>query len=276
MAKKTKDKGVSLVITLYNEESKSRCLELFFCLKSNIENEHISKIHILYENLDNDSFLFDIIKNTVSNKIVIKKIKKRPTYDEIFYYCNQNIVGNTIVANSDIIFNETLENLKFLKKDDFILLTRYQKYNNKYKLIHLPDVDNKVNIFSQDSWMFVSPLKYKINCPIQIGTMFCDSFISYILSSTKYKCYNLYDSIKSYHIQIGVSESEKMANNKAMMDERWQYVYELNNKKTTNFLYGLRKNTLIDFKNKENYNNFVCWDDFWHSKTEDALVNGVE
>jgi hypothetical protein len=273
--KSSQNKGVNLVITLYNENSKNRCLELFFCLKSNIENEHISKIHILYEDPDKDSFLFDIIANINSEKIIIQTITKRPTYNEIFCYCDNNIVGPTIIANSDIVFNETLDNLKFLQKNDFISLTRYQKYNNKFKLIHLPDVGNKINIFSQDSWMFISPLKYKIDCPIEIGTMFCDSLINYVLSSTKYKCYNLYDLIKSYHVQSGISESEKMAASKEILDNRWQYVYELTNKTTTNFLYGLRKNTLLDFKNKENYNNFINWDDFWHSTKEDLACTNT-
>ena len=80
--KSSQNKGVNLIITLYNENSKNRCLELFFCLKSNIENEHISKIHILYEDPDKDSFLFDIIANINSEKIIIQTITKRPTYNE--------------------------------------------------------------------------------------------------------------------------------------------------------------------------------------------------
>lgn len=280
--KKNQIKNVNnnLVITLYNEKSIDRCLELLFCLKTNIENEHISKIHILYENPDENSFIFDIIQNmcnenlyNFNEKIIIQKITKTLTYNDIFSYCNENIEGNTILADSYIIYDETLENIQFLQEDDFISLTQYQKYDNKFKLAHLEYLHNKINIFSQDSWIFISPLKHNLECNMEMGKMFSDSFINYKLLLTNYKCFNLYESIKSFHIQNDISESKNFENNKESIDKQWQYVYELNNKITTSFLYGIRKNTICDFKNKENYNNFISWDLFLHSKKEDVFNN---
>jgi hypothetical protein len=259
----------NLVITLYNEKSIDRCLELLFCLKTNTENEYISKIHILYENPDSNSFLFDIITNICSenlydfnNKIIIHKITKRPTYNDIFNYCNKNIIGNTIIANSDIVYDETIENTQFLQEDYFISLTRYQKYDGLFKPMCLKDFNNKTNIFSQDSWIFISPLKHKLECSLLIGTFFCDSFLNFKLLNTNYRCFNLFECIKSYHVQNDNSTTTKYENNKELMDSRWNYIcYELNNG-DPNFLYGLKKNNLNDFINKKNYNNFIIWDDY--------------
>ena len=48
------------------------------------------------------------------------------------------------------MYDNTLENIKYIIETDFISLTRYQKYDNKYKTIYLHEFNNKVNIASQD------------------------------------------------------------------------------------------------------------------------------
>ena len=268
----------NLVITLYNEKSIDRCLELLFCLKTNSENKYISKIHILYENPDKNTFLFEMIEqlskyNTYNfkSKIIIENINQRPYYNDIFNYCNKNIVGNTIIANSDIVYDNTLENIKYITETDFISLTRYQKYDNKYKTIYLQEFNNKVNIVSQDTWIFMSPLKYEIDCPIQIGKMFCDSLLNYKLKDTKYNCFNLYKTIKSFHVQNNKSESQKMEDNNELTVNAWNNLYKLINKETDKFVYGIKLNTLEEFKNKTNYNKFIEWNTFLHSKVEDCI-----
>jgi hypothetical protein len=273
----TDDKNNNLVISLYNENSIDRCFELLFCLKKNTENNYISKIHILYETPDVNSFLFETIKAvsnynpSFKNKIIIQNISQRPTYNTMFNYCNKNIVGNTIIANSDIVYDTSLKHLDDLKEDDVISLSRYNKYDNKYKIIHYSDLYNKVNIFSQDTWILLSPLKYEIDCPMQIGRMFCDSFLNYKIKNTKYKCFNLYKTINSFHVQNSASESKKVENNKELMSDLWNNVYNLNNKITTTFLYGVKLNALEDFKNKTNYNKFIDWDTFVNSNVEDTI-----
>jgi hypothetical protein len=260
----------NLVISLYNEPSITRCLELLYCLKQNTENEYITNIHILFETPHNDSFLFDIIKQLYDNnifnfkKISITNIEKRPAYHDFFNYCNKNIIGNTIIANSDIVYDESLEYLKYLKNDDFISLTRYQKYNNIFKVIHFEEYDSKINCFSQDSWIFISPLKYNLECHMELGRMFCDSFLNYQLSKSMFKCYNLYNTIKSYHIQEQPSESEKITTEER--NKQWITIYESIQYSTKNFILALKSNTLDDFINKNNTNNFINWDDYINEK----------
>ena len=68
-----------------------------------------------------------------------------------------------------------------------------------------------------------------------------------------------------------MSESEKMVENKELLDNAWRYIYNLNNDETTTFLYGIKLITLEEFKNKTNYSKFIDWDTFWHSNEEDTL-----
>jgi hypothetical protein len=116
----------NLIISLYNEESITRCLELLFCLKKNVENEYISKIHILIESPENESFLYKVLHHLITihdnwkTKIILNPIDSRPSYDDIFIYSNNNIIGNVIVANSDIVYDETLKHLFYLTEDDFV------------------------------------------------------------------------------------------------------------------------------------------------------------
>jgi hypothetical protein len=68
-----------------------------------------------------------------------------------------------------------------------------------------------------------------------------------------------------------MSESDKVQQNEKLKSELWNYVYNLTNKTTTSFLYGVKLNTLYDFINKTNYNKFIDWDDFFNSKLEDII-----
>jgi len=101
--------------------------------------------------------------------------------------------------------------------------------------------------------------------------MFCDSFLNYKLKNSDYKCYNLYEDIISYHIQNNLSVSEIINKDQSKINEQWMKLYEGNNKLTHNFLYGLRKNTIEDFINKINYNNFLSWNEFLNSDNLDLV-----
>ena len=109
---KDNNDNINLVITLYNESSIDRCLELLTCLKLNTENKYISNIHILYENPDINSFLFEIIKElsnsemyNFKSKIIITPIQEKATHNFILEYC-KNIIGNIVILNSDIVYNK--------------------------------------------------------------------------------------------------------------------------------------------------------------------------
>ena len=96
--------------------------------------------------IDDELFKKYIDKN---NKIIIYKITNRWFITIFHSHCNQNINGNCIIANSDIIYDKTLNILKYLNDDDFSGLTRDNLKNGETELIKFKE--NKINILSQDS-----------------------------------------------------------------------------------------------------------------------------
>lgn len=256
-----------LLISLYNETDLSRCFELLICLLNNIENENISEIHILYEMNDKKSIINDLL-DFISQKVSFVKIiiiKERPTFDFCFDYCNENIKGKVILSNSDIIYDSTLEKIKHMNSNHFFPITRKNKTLSiegeiKWEIIKFNKIDDKKNFFSQDTWIFSSPMKYKINNPKCIGSYFCDAIMSYFLSKSKYQCYNLVYDINCYHIQKNTSYSEYINSNIEILKNKIQKNTELFN--DHDFAYGLNFTTIDDYYSYKNENLFISFNEW--------------
>ena len=75
---------------------------------------------------------------------------------------------------------------------------------------------NKVNIFSCDSWIFKSPMRYTLSDlpdDLCIGNMYSDSILNFYLRKSKYLCYNpCLDLFLSHKHETSVSTSLAMSN----------------------------------------------------------------
>ena len=261
-----------LVISLYNEKNINRSIELLYCLRQNLNNESISKVHILIEDIINiqdyktrkqrknlNYFLLECILELIENfeldnKIVLVPLNTRPTFNDYFKYCNKNITGNVIIANADIVYDDTINKIENIAEDEFIVLTRYQKYNNTFKLLHfdkenyyknlsstyLNSNHNKVNIFSQDTWIFKSPMYDNINIPYFVGSKFSNNFINYTLNKkSKYIVYNKSKFIKSYHIQNKKKNTYELESYKKAEEKFYVNICKLLNCKKEDFIMGV-------------------------------------
>lgn len=265
------DKRYNLVITLYNEKKIDRSLELLYCLTKNMLNPYIKCIHILFEKDNKTNFIYDVLQHLINynkgwkEKIKIKIIKIRPSFNDCFKYINENIKDDFILANSDIIYNNTLKKIPENLEKKVIVLTRYQKYDDVYRLKFVND-NNKIdknsiaNILSMDSWISKSPINLDVK--LNIGSFFSDSFINYKLKLSDYDSINMGDKIQSFHIQEDESVSSKIK--KSESDERWNYLYKnILKYKTKDFLCGIdfdgnniAWNQLKDYKKNLHINNF--------------------
>lgn len=253
------ENNCNLVFSLYNEANISRSIELLYCFKENLSIESIRYYHILLEkSTETQYFIKDVVYFLINNNSNIKvyDIECRPTYNYIFDFVNNNIDGTIILTNSDIVFDNSLDILKHLKDEQFISLTRYNLVNGNSELISFEHNGN-VNILSQDTWIFKSPMKYKLNNVMSLGTFFCDSYMNYVLSQSQYKCFNLYNDIITYHIQNSLSGSNIVENNSLSSN----IYYNLKNKIENFNTLGLELNTFNDYINNVNYNVFKSWDD---------------
>lgn len=255
------DTDFNLIFSLYNEDSISRCIELLFCLKENLNIESIKNYYILLETSKKNRYFIEEILNYLSVKyenINIIKIDTRPTFNYIFNFANKNIKGNVLFGNSDIVYNNSLDILNKLKFDEFIVITRHCINNNNDNNLELIKIENKyVNILSQDAWIFKSPMKYNLDNVLELGNFFSDSYMNYVLSKSNYKYFNLCKDIVIKQVQENESFGENIEKNSQKKNE----LYNKLNKNIKDFkLVGLDINTYEEYTNSKNYNNFKNWE----------------
>ena len=203
-----------LITQYYNTEDKQRHKENTISLVNNILNPHITKIHLLNEELYDLEFIFKSLDNTnkqnnFRDKVKQHIIEKRMTFHDSMAFANQFCKNSIIiVANLDIFFNEDLTKLQsydfsnlFLSLSRFELLNDYRFDNNNQvaKFIHNGELGNPC-IDSHDAWIFKTPIKMTSDSKVMLGSLGCDTIINYIYGETmKYNVVNPIDSIMTVH-----------------------------------------------------------------------------
>lgn len=256
--------GYNLVVSLYNETDTTRIIELLFVLSENLQNPNIKKIHILYEVYKNSTtesninlmttVLYSLMQMNLNMEVTYLDV--RPTFKHAFDYCNEKITGSVIVSNSDIIYNRTLKKILSLREDSFFSISRknLNPISRKWKKISLPE-PKEHNIFSQDTWCFISPMKYPVPTHMYIGEMFSDSYMNYLLSLTDYKCYNFVD-VDCLHIQSGDSVSDKITKDPELSSKLIEQLYSRENG-NKECIMGLYTTTVNNYYSSKKHNKFI-------------------
>ena len=155
--------------------------EYLYCLHQNLGNEYIENVYLFMEE--------DAELNFVSPKI--KKVinKERPTYKNLFDFCNENLKDQIcIVANADIIFDDTLRYFNGIDMDKtFYALTRWEISTGNGKDWEIEPYDNAA---SQDSWIFKTPILTSDKMNYTMGKPGCDNKITYQMRELGYTCRN--------------------------------------------------------------------------------------
>lgn len=185
-----------LIQEYFKSTDARRASEIQNVLKENIQNPNIDQIYLLNE--------FPADDLPVNPKLHIHITGKRLTFRDAFIFANQiSDQGDiVIIANNDISFslpNDSENNDSFgvirqvLNRDTAIALSRYE----------LDDSEKKIrpfkNKWSQDTWIFKTPIKIPPDSDFYFGKMFCDSRIAYLLQKEGYQVLNLQDQIKTVH-----------------------------------------------------------------------------
>lgn len=259
---------LNLVISLYNEKDQDRTFELLLVLALNLKNSNIKKIHLLFENnkpktanLLRTVINIILLRNQLYDRIKINNINEKPSFPSIFNYVNKLPTNtNVIISNSDILYDNSLEPIsKNLKDNQILCLSRYNwiKTQKKWELIFMDFNEKKYsNIFSQDSWIFKTPMKFPISIDSNLGDMFSDSYLNYKLkNTTNYSCFNLSKSIQIRHVQESNSFSDKVKDNPNLMSELLEKIKQKENG-NNDVLYGIHYSTLNEW-NEANKNKFV-------------------
>lgn len=188
-----------LLTEYYKSSNFERDKEYLTCIEQNLSNEFLDKIIIFIS--DESKLSFE------HKKIQIVKKDIRPTFLELFEYCNQNLQNQIcIISNTDIFFDNTLNYLNEFDFDNkFVTLTRWDLlYDNNKWFIRYYDFPWKngwtTSMFSQDSWIFKSPIKTDERLNFPMGKPGCDNRISQIVFEMGYQISNPSKKIISKHL----------------------------------------------------------------------------
>lgn len=181
---------MNLLIEYYNSPNHMRNGEFLYCLHQNLGNEYIKNIYVFMQE--------DAELNFYSPKIQTIIRKTRPTYKEIFEFCNENLNNEIcIVANADIIFDDTLRYFKSLNMTKtFYALSRWEISTNDGKNWEIEPYDNPA---SQDSWIFKTPISVSEEMTYHMGKPGCDNKITYHMRDLGYTCRNPGKKVVTIH-----------------------------------------------------------------------------
>ena len=174
---------INLFTSIYTDKSPIRQKELIYCLNKNIDNPHIEKIYL---------FVDGFVDLPESDKLVLIPYQ-RPTYRDFFNLIDRTVTARediSIVANTDIYFNNTLSSLS-LNERQCIALSRWDDKPGGLKLHN--------ERFSQDVWIFRGKMRNVNFCDFFLGIPGCDNRIAYELHSAGYALYNPASRIQAIH-----------------------------------------------------------------------------
>jgi hypothetical protein len=181
---------MNLIIEYFNSRNHMRNGEYLYCLHQNLANDLIDNVYLFME--DDAELNFD------SPKIHRIVRKNRPSYQNIFEYCNEHMKNEIcIVANADIIFDDTLRFFKSLDMTmQFYALSRWEISTNDGKNWEIEPYENAA---SQDVWIFKTPVLSSDSMNYTMGKPGCDNKITYHMRELGYTCRNPGKKVVTIH-----------------------------------------------------------------------------
>lgn len=192
-----------LITFLYNEKFTPRIMEYKGCIIKNLKHPAIESIHVIYDPTDDDQIL-EMREYLQSNRnIRISYCEGRPTFRYCIDLANKCYPGRKIIlANADIYFDETLNKLLDVSFENrvFACTRRDVRIGASASLLYLEgEIPNE---FSQDAWIFQTPMR-DIGCgDLQLGTPHCERLFAHAAHQAGLSLYNPCLSIKCYHLHF--------------------------------------------------------------------------
>lgn len=165
-------------------------------------------MHVLYDTIKDDK------KNKILNylktkNIKISYIKGRPTFNYCFTLANEQYANSkVIISNADIYFNNTLYLLSdYNLNNKFIALTRWNVTpTGSLKIFKQFDKNGNFRAdwtyYSQDAWIFQTPIQKFNYDAIALGTLYCDGMIAYQADQVGLNVFNPCYSIQCCHLHL--------------------------------------------------------------------------
>jgi hypothetical protein len=204
--------NIHLFLQFYIDKNPQRQKEILFCLRDNLSNPCIDKVHLLNERIYSLKEM-GLAADTDADKLCQVNWGRRVQYKDFFEYIQQNqIEGYCVIANSDIVFDSTLANLwKVAKTEPWMLaLLRYEVQTIHYSKWAAGDKSKQSVMFgprydSQDVWIMhsnsIPKSEWNRVFAFEMGKPGCDNKLIYLFGALLgYDVINDPISVRSYHI----------------------------------------------------------------------------
>lgn len=200
-----------LLTMLYNETNSERQQEYITCMESNLHHQSIEHIHVFFDTTGN-SVNNKVLAYIQSKQISITFIKGRVAFGELCKTINDMYKNKPIIiSNADIYFDETLMILEnFDLTNNFLALTRWDIHKDKTESLAFAKWDPIKQkyipfggqSYSQDTWIFKSPLLKFKDTSMQLGTLHFDPRLAYQANQAGLQVINPCLTIKCHHLHL--------------------------------------------------------------------------
>ncbi|MEI6850247.1 MAG: hypothetical protein WCK29_04375, partial [archaeon] len=195
----SENKKVNLLTQYYVDSSKERQKEIDYAIRKNCNNKFIDKIYLFMEK----DHRLPILKNRKIEKIIIGE---RLEYQHCLNFSNKNLQNQlSIIANSDIYFDESINLINNLNFDNLLLaITRHDLINGKVLPLQKPIMHGRVldprPAQTQDAWIYEAPVRNITNAYIQLGVMHCERRFAALFDKERYEIINPYPLLRAIHV----------------------------------------------------------------------------
>lgn len=253
----TMSHSINLIMQFYIDKDNDRQREIKQTLYLNVNNNSINKIYLFNERIYTDEEL-----GVKSDKIIQIDIKNRLKFSNVFDLIEEhNINGYVAIANSDIFFDKSIENVwrYDLINKNILTLCRYE-FDGISRL-------RECSIFaegrpdSQDAWIFHSehniPRQYRSVFDFEMGKPGCDNKLIYLFQILGYQCYNEPEIVKIYHNHNTPSRNYSV---KDKIPSPWCVIYptidnDTRTDKDITYNLGIENNRLRNYLENKIQNN---------------------
>ncbi len=160
--------GINLITCEYVPADENRRHEIEFCLKRNRESGYF--------------------KNVIT-------VNHKPTFAELFEITRASPDDINIISNTDIFFDNTINEVKNITSREAWALTRWNYLG-----------DNRAEFFnrhdSQDVWIFRGAVRKETDGKYGMGVAGCDNRLAFELKKAGYLVRNPSLSIRAYHYHL--------------------------------------------------------------------------
>ena len=244
------------------------------CIMENINNNHVSHVHIFGMNLTNE-FSSCVISN--SKNLVLNETSLNISFKYLFDYCNDKLLNKIIcILRSDIILpnQNNLDDIDLdltLNNNNIFILSRLEHLMNG-NLVRTEKLNKILYSTEQDAWIFKTPINLEnIDDNLYFYDKYSELYLNKILCKNGYNIINDTNKYKIIRILCDNNiENRLLLNNEKKINDSSVYLlpdnFHLNN---------IDINTLLSFINiddKEMY-HLKCY--IFNKYLKKKIINDI-